>query len=313
MPLFRFADHRRFDVVGYGVNTDDHLCVVSRLPGSDIKQRLVAYQRQPGGQVPTALVALQRWGLATAYAGAFAADEGGARQQASLLAEGVDITATLVRADVGSHVSVILVDQVTGARTVLWDRPPGLLLRAEELDRGTISDARVLLMDAEDPDSARQAACWARAAGVVVVLDVDSPASATPELLSLTDVLIVPDGLPQRLADTTELRAALRQLRRCGPRLVAVTLGAGGALVLAGEGVQYVPAIRVAAVDTTSAGDLFHAGCIYGLLRGWSVIEAFRFASAAAALECTRLGGRAAIPPLKDVFRLQRAFGLRAS
>jgi sulfofructose kinase len=304
MPLFRFARGKRFDVAGFGGNTEDHLCVVSRPPGSDVKQRLVNYRRQPGGQVPTALVALQRWGLTTAYAGAFGGDGGGARQRASLIAESVDVTATSVRANVGSHTSVILIDGVTGARTVLWQRPPGLLLRAEELDRGIVTDARVLLMDAEDPDSARQAAQSAKAAGVVVVLDIDSPGSAAPELLRLTDVLIVPDGFPQQLTGTGELRAALRQLRRRGPRLVAVTLGAGGALALADDRIEYVPAIRVPVVDTTSAGDLFHAGCIYGLLQAWPITDVLHFASASAALQCTRLGGRAAIPALEEVRRL---------
>jgi sugar/nucleoside kinase (ribokinase family) len=59
-----------------------------------------------------------------------------------------------------------------------------------------------------------------------------------------------------------------------------------------------VRAPAVAVVDTTSAGDVFHAGCIFGLLQGWHLEAVLRFAAAAAALECTRLGGRAAIPSL---------------
>jgi sugar/nucleoside kinase (ribokinase family) len=62
-----------------------------------------------------------------------------------------------------------------------------------------------------------------------------------------------------------------------------------------------VPAFPVCAVDTTSAGDLFHAGCIYGFLQGWPLERSLRFAAAAGALECETLGGRAAIPALQRI------------
>jgi sugar/nucleoside kinase (ribokinase family) len=63
----------------------------------------------------------------------------------------------------------------------------------------------------------------------------------------------------------------------------------------------YLPALRVNVVDTTSAGDLFHAGCLYGLLQGWSAERSLRFAAAAAALACGVLGGRTSVPRLDAV------------
>ncbi|MFN8640397.1 MAG: PfkB family carbohydrate kinase [Candidatus Binatia bacterium] len=86
-----------------------------------------------------------------------------------------------------------------------------------------------------------------------------------------------------------------------GPRLTVATLGPGGALACSGGRVRHVPAVRVPVVDTTSAGDCFHAGALYGLLRGWDDARALRFAAAAAALACTRLGGRTSVPALAEV------------
>jgi len=297
----RFPGAKPFDVVGFGFNTSDHLCVVARPPGFDSKQRLSAYTQQPGGQVPTALVALQRWGLRTAYVGPFGDDDGGRAQRASLAAEGIDLRGTRVRAGIGSHTSIILVDAVSGERTVLWQRPDGLGLQADELDRKQLTAGRVLLMDADDEETALQAAAWAKAEDVVVVLDVDRPGPRIRELLALTDVLVAAWEFAARLTGATEVRPALQQMLRLGPTLAAVTLGRGGALAAERGQLHYVPAFAVPVADTTSAGDLFHAGCIYGLLQGWSVPHAFRFAAAAAALECTRLGGRAAIPSLEQV------------
>ncbi|MDX2165928.1 MAG: PfkB family carbohydrate kinase [Deltaproteobacteria bacterium] len=295
------AAQRAFDVVGFGFNTIDHVCRVPRPPGGDGKARLLDYAVLPGGQVPTALVALQRWDLRTAYVGPLGDDAGGVLQRESLTAAGVDLRGAPLRRGVGSHTSMIMVDAVTGERSILWHRPAGLALAAAELDRATLSSGRALLLDADDVETAILAAGWARDAGALVMLDVDEPGPRTDALLALSDVVIVSDRFPQRHTGRADLREALRAMHAAGPRLVAATLGAGGALAIADGELLYVPAFRVAVVDTTSAGDCFHAGCLYGLLQGWDAARALRFAAGAAALACTRLGGRSSVPELAAV------------
>jgi sulfofructose kinase len=289
----------RFDVVGIGLNSIDHLCVVTRHPRLDSKQQLVTYAVQPGGQVPTALVALQRWGLRTAYAGGFGDDAGGVMSRAALVAEGVDISATIVRPQVRQQVSVILVDETSGERSVLWEHLPELVLRVEEIPLEAAAAGRALLLDAVDLPAAVVAARHAKAHGVLTVLDTDTPAPGIDELLQLTDVLIVGAEFPGRLTGLGDLRAALRAAAGHGPWFVGVTLGPGGALAFVRGEFHYVPAFHIAAVDSTGAGDIFHAGSIYGLLRGWSTPETLRFAAAAAALKCEKLGGRPGIPTLE--------------
>jgi sulfofructose kinase len=290
-----------FDVVGFGFNTHDHVCVVPRPPRIDAKQRRRAYAQMPGGQIPTALVALQRWGLRTAYVGPFGDDDGGRGQQAALAAEGIDLSGCRTRSGVASQTSVILVDEVTGERTVLWTRPAALPLRSDELDPATLAAGRALLLDAADGDSAILAAGAAKTAGALVMLDVDEPGPRTDALLALTDAVIVAAHFPRHHTGIADLSGALRQIAARGPMLAAATLGAGGALACAGGRMLYVPPLRVAVVDSPSAGDLFHAGCLYGLLQGWPIERALRFASVAAALACTVLGGRASIPSLDRV------------
>ncbi|MBI3785195.1 MAG: carbohydrate kinase family protein [Deltaproteobacteria bacterium] len=285
-----------FDVVGFGLSSVDHLCLVPRHPRLDSKQPLVQYDVQPGGQVPTALVALQRWGMRTAYVGSFGDDVGGTIARSALAVDEVDIEATVTRRNARQQVSVILIDEVTGERSVLWQRVPELILQLHELERGALTRGRVLLMDAVDLPTAIQAARWAREAGVMTVLDVDTPSPGIDELLALTDVLIVGAEFPQRLTGLVDLRAALRAAAQRGPWFAGVTLGPGGALAVVHGKLHYVEAYRVPVVDSTGAGDLFHAGCIYGLLQGWSAAETLRFAAAAAALKCRQLGGRPGIP-----------------
>ena len=288
-----------FDVVGFGLSSVDHLCVVKRHPRLDSKQQLVTYDVQPGGQVPTALVALQRWGLRTAYIGSFGDDPGGVLTRSALATEGVDLAATVVRSATPQQVSVILIDEISGERSVLWQRVEGLVLGAPEVPRERIVAGRVLLMDAVDMPTAIRAAREAKDEGVLTVLDTDNPTPGIDDLLQLTDVLIVSAEFPARLTGINDLRGALRAASKRGPWFVGVTLGPGGALACVRGEFHYVPAFHVPVVDSTGAGDIFHAGSIYGLLQGWSVPDTLRFAAAAAALKCEKLGGRPGIPTLE--------------
>jgi sugar/nucleoside kinase (ribokinase family) len=295
---------RRAEVVGLGYNTIDHLCVVARHVRLDSKQRMVQFDRQPGGQVPTALVALQRWGLATRYVGSFGDDAGGREARASLVAEGVDVASTVVRAGLANQESVILVDQASGERSVLWQRPEGIGLRPDELSRRDFTDCRLLLTDGYDIEAATAAAGWARAAGALVMLDIDFPGPGVDRLLALTDLLIVSPDFLLRLTGIDDLRKALRASHRLGPRVCVATMGTGGALALENGRVLYQPAYRVDVRDSTGAGDVFHAGYAYGVLRGWPTVETLRFAAAAAALKCEKLGPRPGIPAVERAMEL---------
>jgi sugar/nucleoside kinase (ribokinase family) len=304
-------ESKLFDVVGFGLNSVDHICVVKHHPRLDSKQRLVTYDVQPGGQVPTALVALQRWGLRTAYVGAFGDDHGGEMARAALEQDGVDLSATIVRSGTRHQVSVILVDEVSGERSVMGETPGLLRLRDDELQKKILTSGRILLMDAVDIGTACTAAAWAKEAGVLTVLDIDEPAADIDGLLKLTDVLIAGSEFPAKLTGRRDLREALRDITARGPWFAGVTLGAGGALALARGKYHYVPAFRLPVVDSTGAGDVFHAGSIYGLLQAWPVDDTIRFAAGAAALKCGRLGARPGIPTLDRALSLAGLNGRR--
>src|SRR6266699_5859840 len=112
-------------------------------------------------------------------------------------------------------------------------------------------------------------------------------------------------GIPGRLTAECDLKKALPALqRRYGSLLTAATLGHDG--VLAWDGVQfhYASAYRVQAVDTTGAGDIFHAGFIYGFLLGWPLQRQLDFACAAAVLSCTAVGARGGIQSVEAIERL---------
>ena len=83
--------------------------------------------------------------------------------------------------------------------------------------------------------------------------------------------------------------------RQYGAKLTAATLGEGGVLAWDGERLHHEAAYAVPVVDTTGAGDIFHAGFLFGLLSGWPLERQMRFACAAAALNCMASGARGGI------------------
>ncbi|MBI1988066.1 MAG: ribokinase [Nitrospinae bacterium] len=292
-----------YDVVGLGLNAVDYLCVVPHFPRFDSKVKMLEFKREAGGQVATALVALTRWGLATSYIGKVGEDELGRYTWQELKKEGVDITHLKVAPGATSQFAFIMVDRQTGERTIVWHRDEKTDLTPQEVSRSAVTAGRVLHLDGHEIDAAIQAARWAREEGIPVVLDIDAIHPKTAELIRAADFLIGDRNFPTAFTGNPDREAALREIASLGPREVAMTLGTEGAMALSIEGVRYRPGYKVKAVDTTGAGDLFHAGFIYGLLQGWGLSERLAFANAVAALKCRQLGGRAGIPTLEEAYR----------
>jgi sugar/nucleoside kinase (ribokinase family) len=135
-----------------------------------------------------------------------------------------------------------------------------------------------------------------------VVADLDELYPAIERLIEKVDYLIVSRDIPGQLTGKSDLRESLCAIqRRFGCLLTAATLGRDGVLAWDGNDFCYRPAWRVEVVDTTGAGDIFHAGFIYGLLRGSTLEQTLDFACAAAALNCTATGARGGIQPVSGI------------
>ncbi|HEY3359743.1 MAG TPA: carbohydrate kinase family protein [Polyangia bacterium] len=289
-----------FDVVGFGESSVDLMCVMPRHPAPGEKLRLTAVESQGGGQVATAMVACARLGLTARYLGAVGDDDAGARTLRELRAAGVDVAGVRVVAGAASRQAVVLVD-AAGERTVLWHGDERTRLGPADLDRERCCSGRVLHLDATMLAAAQAAAAWARAAGILVSLDLDTPAPGVEELIGLADLCVVPLAFACALTGAATAGAALRALAGRCPGQVAVTLGQGGALALDGGAEVHEPAFAVDVVDTTGCGDVFHAAAIAARLRGLTPRPFLRFANAAAALATRRLGARGACPTLAEV------------
>ena len=288
------------DLVGVGLNATDTLISVSEFPAPGSK---VEYREQtvlPGGQAATTVIACRKWGMRTRYVGKLGDDHAGRIHHEAFADAGVE-TQIVTVAGTPSAQSLILVDGA-GERTVLGRRDQRLTLKPAELGRDWIVSARALHVDGYDTAAATVAASWARAAGIPVIADLDETYPGVESLIENVDYLIVSRDFPIRLTRERSLEKALRLLKtRFGCRLTAATLGEEGVLAWDGEVFHHQSAYRVPVVDTTGAGDIFHAGFIYGLYREWPLDRQLDFGCAAAGLNCKAVGARGNIQTVDEI------------
>jgi sugar/nucleoside kinase (ribokinase family) len=296
----------KVDLVGVGLNATDTLIRLPEFPQRGSKLEHGPESVMPGGQVASTVVACQTWGLRTRYVGKLGDDDAARLHARAFQRAGVE--AKLINVPDGtSPKSLILVDQ-DGERTVLCRRDERLILQPQELRREWITEARALHVDGHDTAAATLAATWAREAGLAVIADLDEIYPEIDALLEKIDYLIVSRDFPTRLTGQTNLAKALREIQvRYGCRLAAATLGQGGVLAWNGEAIQHTPAYRVPVVDTTGAGDIFHAGFIFALLQDWSLDRQLEFACAAAAINCMAEGARGGITTLDPVLKFMES------
>jgi sulfofructose kinase len=290
----------KVDLVGVGLNATDTLIALANYPERGSKVEYGSATVLPGGQVATTVVACRHWGMSTRYVGILGDDAAAVLHQDAFARAGIEAQIITVSGGTSPQ-SLILVDG-GGERTVLCRRDPRVALKPGDLDRQWIVNARALHVDGYDTAAAAQAAAWARIAGVPVIADLDELYLGVEKLLVNVDYLIVSRDIPCRLTDEPDLEMALRQMqRRYGCSLTAATLGDNGVLAWDGKQLYQQSAFSVPVVDTTGAGDIFHAGFIYGLLQNWPLERQLDFACAAAALNCTATGARGGIQPVEAI------------
>lgn len=308
-PVVR--DRPPFDVVGFGVNALDLIGVTDGYPEPDKKTPLLNFDVQGGGMVATALVACARLGLRARYVGKFGTDFWSRVSLRSLAREGIDVRHVLRAPGSPGHVSLVLADRATGARTLFFRRPLTYAIRPEELNREAMTAGRLLHVDGIDAAAALQAVRWAREAGMRVTMDGERIVEGIEEVWPLVDLLVCNSGFVRATSGHAALEDGLRELADRGPSRVVATLASEGAVGWEEGRWVRIPGFRVEAVDTNGAGDVFHGACAFGELRDWPLEWTLTFANAVAAMKCRHLGGRRGIPRLPEVREFLHAHGRR--
>ncbi len=280
----------------------DHHFEVEAFPSQPTKTPAKSYRMIAGGMAANAAMAMARLGAPVRLLGRVGDDEAGGFVRQAVRDCGVDAMLETV-AQAYTSVSSVVVD-ASGERQIFNHRGDALA-KAHGLDTAQLEGALAVLADPRWGDGALAALHWARQQGVLGILDADvAPREVLQKLVPAAQWAVFSEpGLHSYAPHCASLADALQQALAAGAQVAMVTLGERGVVWTRGQGLHSVPAFTVKAVDTTGAGDVFHAALTMALTQMPADDEqaAIRFACAAAALKCTQRHGVLGTPSRQQV------------
>src|SRR5262245_47043146 len=297
----RSPDAKRILCVGMAVR--DLIFHIPDLPPRGDKEHASRFQELAGGNALNAAVGIARLGGAVLFSGPMgdAADKQDKYIFDQLKGEGIDHSGVVHMPGLVTPISGIMIDP-SGERTIVTFRDPDLWkVRLPPAD-SLLRDCSAILVESFCAEFCTDVCAEARQRGIPVIVDVDRAMSLREGLLTASSHLVFSSEPLQETADVADDGKALQKIAKLTSSFLAGTRGARGTIWLDEHGeLQETPAFPVHTVDTLGAGDVFHGAFALAITEGQELREALRFASAAAALKCTRFGGAFAAPQRVEV------------
>ena len=278
-----------------------------------------------GGKGANQAVAAARLGARVRFVGCVGDDLFGSRTRQVLEAEGINLDGLSVDSTRHSGVALIAVD-ASGQNAIAVAPGANMAVLPEHVDRAFSDSAGVgcVVLQCEIPiGTVAHAIHVAHAQGIPVMLN-PAPATALPNGLLQGVICVTPNETEAtaltgiEVNDHRTAQAAAKRLIKQGALSVVVTLGHRGAVAATPDGTAVIEPLSVDAVDATAAGDCFTAALAVALLRPGpraanapvalaELVDACRFASAAAALSVMRLGAQPSLPTVRELEKFIKA------
>jgi sulfofructose kinase len=279
---------------------------IQELPERGFKVNASHFDEICGGNALNGAIGIVRLGGRASICGPM----GDARETSSryifdkLAHEGIETKHIVRMPGLVTPISNIMIDP-SGERTIVTFRDPELW-KVHLPDAGELlEDCSAILTENRCAEFCTELCAEARRRGIPVVVDVDRTMSMREGLLTASSHLVFSSEALQSTAGVADDGAALKKIAKLTSSFLAGTQGAQGTLWLDEDhNLQQTPAFPVHTVDTLGAGDVFHGAFALAITEAQDIPSALRFASAAAALKCTRFGGAFAAPQRAEVEEL---------
>jgi len=293
MPRSKLVNN--IDVLCLGHACYDTIFSVDHHPAADEKMTATDFFECGGGPAANAAVTVAKLGLTAAFSGYLGNDNQGQNHYKELRHYGVN-TQLIQRGKSPTPISIILA-KTTGERSLVNYKGATKPLVAKSLDFSTVNP-KVILFDGHQPHESVRLLKTAKAKKIPTILDAGSVHKGTLALMNKVDYLICAEKFALQKYPT--LKRALEALSQNNPAVI-ITLGSKGLIWKRGLETGTLAAYPVNAIDSTGAGDAFHGAFAAALTLNKSWAACLVYASAVAALCCTKMGARQSLPSKKEL------------
>ena len=294
-----------YDIVGIGVSTLDILTIVKEFPSEDSVQKAVDAKFQGGGPVATALVVAAKLGAKVAMIDSLGDDSVGQSILEEFNSYGVITEHIQITPGTTSSIASVWIRESDGQRAIAY-RPGNVPeLINNDISLEIIKKAKILHLNGRHLQTCLKACRLAKEHGVKISFDGGGGRyrDELDPLIPLIDICIVARDFAEKYAKTTNIQNAAQYFLDQGAELVVITDGDRGSYIFSRQAENFhQPAFQLdKVIDTTGCGDVYHGVFLFCLLSGFTLKESAQRATAAAAINAQRIGGRGNLSTMSEI------------
>lgn len=282
-------------ILGIGESVIDKIRVIQ----GDTKDRQFSCALESehiGGSVLSALVLLARLNLNCTFLTSIAEDNESKIIKQKLDEEGIKIIANSVKK---TKVNTILVNAKNGQREKLR----GTIKHSpiKNIPTDFVQQFDLIIVDRHEKEAFYEVIGKKKPSTKILIDPSTELSDFTLDMIKYSDYPILPIELLVKVGKNKELAFCLEFFYKICQKPIIITAGELGSLVYDGKRLELILALKIKAVDTTGAGDIYRGAFAYGVTQGLSLKECAKFANTVAALQCIKLGNVSAIPTKEEI------------
>ena len=290
-------------IVCVGHATYDITLPVSEYPKENYKHRIQKKIECGGGPAANAAYLLAKWKEDVAFVGIVGNDYYGQTIIKELNTIGVNTEYVEKNSSASTDTSYIIINDSNGSRTILTSKTKVFPTLSNPTD---ITDAEYILIDGEHNETAKEVIL--RNPKAISILDAGKCTKEVANLGTIVNYIVCSKEFAEKFTDTiinddnSNIISVYNKLKSIyNNQIIIITLEGKGSFTQIDGKYQIIPSIKVKAVDSTGAGDIFHGAFVYFLAQGNDLAKTIKLSSITSAISVTRIGSRYSIPTLEEV------------
>ncbi|MDD3392485.1 MAG: PfkB family carbohydrate kinase [Bacilli bacterium] len=266
---------------------------LDNFPIENTKNRVKERIECGGGPASNAAYLLGKWGMDVSFVGIVGNDEYGRKIKEEFNSVNVDTKYFVLSNQYKTTSSFIIANKSNGSRTILTYRPNDMIMPEIEI----ADKADIILIDGQEVELSKQ--IIKQNPYAISIIDAGRATTEIIELAKMVNYVVCSKEFAEEITkikinynDYSTLVDLYNKMKAIFKNNIVVTLEAKGCLYEYNSTVKIMPSIKVQALDSTGAGDLFHGAFVYGIAKKLPYEKVLKIANITGALSVTRIGGR---------------------